>query len=215
MLEGTKHEKAVLVVLAYIIGLTSGFIGFGINDYYQGNTEHKIMISEGEMMEYSNSDLNAETETVLGMSDMASYNLPTENPPETTAGGSVVYEDGQLTAVTENGEVVLSVHVDQLGDAIPDILAAQGHHIEPPVYLVSPEGRYVYFCEQHLGSDDCTNFLFDTESVSIQYVQVNSQAYVSPVSQAASAYWAVDGLHIGEFISESLQSPWKLVEKGE
>ncbi len=208
MLEGTKHEKAVLVVLAYIIGLTSGFIGFGINNYFHDGFRNNMM-DDTDMMEYSDSP-------VLGTSDKAGYVPPSGQPPEGSEGeGTVIYENGQLTAETDEGQMVLSVHIDQLGDTIPETLSVQGHHIEPPVYMASPEGKYVYFCEQHLGADDCTNLLFDSEAVSIQYVQVDDQKFSIPASQAASAYWAVDGLHIGEYTSESVETPWKLIKSTE
>ncbi|MFN3188600.1 MAG: hypothetical protein ACK42D_03625 [Candidatus Paceibacteria bacterium] len=207
MLEGTKHEKAVLVVLAYIIGLTSGFIGFGINNYYQDGVRQATSV-----MEVSGD----EGAPVLGTSDQAGYLPPEENPPQDISyTETVVYEDGQLTAITDVGHMVLSVHVDKLGDTIPEPLSIQGHHIETPIYLASPEGKYVYFCEQHLGADSCTNLLFDSEEISIQYLQVENQKFVTPVSQAASAYWASDGLHIGEFISESLSTPWRLIKKSQ
>ena len=207
MLEGTKHEKAVLVVLAYIIGLTSGFIGFGVNNYYQDNLKSDKLETKQQA---------PQSAPVLGTSDQAGYVPPTEHPPEEEGfSESVVYIDGQLTALTDEGHMVLSVHIDKLGEVIPEPLEIQGHHTQPPIYLASPEGKYVYFCEQHLGEDSCTNLLFDAEAVSIQYLQVEDKKFVTPVSQAATAYWAVDGLHIGEFISESISSPWRLIQKTE
>lgn len=206
MLEGTKHEKIVLVVLAYIIGLTSGFIGFGINNYFHDRFHNNIM-DDNDMMEYRNSP-------VLGAGDKAGYIPPSGQPPKEDGGEeSILYKNGQLTVLTEEGPMVLSVHIDQLGQSIPESLSVQGHHIEPPVYIASPEGKYVYFCEQHLGADDCTNLLFDSEAFSIQYVQVEDKKFSIPASQAASAYWAVDGLHIGEYTSESAEIPWKLIKK--
>jgi len=208
MLEGTKHEKAVLVLLAYIIGLTSGFIGFGINNLYQDSVKY-TEITDSNMVE----EEYEKESPVLGTTNQASY-IP-EAEASSPDSDIVVYENGQLTAHTDEGHMVLSVHVDQLGDTIPESLAIQGHHTAPPVYLSSPEGRYVYFCEQHLGANDCTNLLFDKEAISIQYVQVNNSKFVTPVSQAASAYWAVNGLNIGQFTSESATTPWKLIPKTE
>lgn len=182
MLEGTKHEKAVLVVLAYIIGLTSGFIGFGISDVYRIEATE---ISAAEEVEGDNVDY------------------------------SVYYEDGQLVVQTKEGSVVLSVHIDKLGDEVPETLAIQGHHITPPVYLASPEGRYVYFCEQHLGADNCTNLLFDKETVVIYYIKLEDDTLVTPASMAASAYWSANGLNIGDYASKSPEEPWNLVQKSE
>ncbi len=210
MFEGTKHEKIVLVILAYVIGLTSGFIGFGINDHYQYGSQR--VMGDMDMMEY----FDEEPSSTLPATGRAGYVSPTTQPPEAnTVEADVVYEDGQLLAMTNEGPVVLSVDVEQLGDSIPEALAVQGYHTEPPIFLASPEGKYVYFCEQHLGVDECTNFLFNINDVSIQYVQIEKRKFVSPTSQAASAYWALDGLHIGKYTSESVETPWKLVEKGE
>jgi hypothetical protein len=210
MLEGTKHEKAVLVLLAYIIGLTSGFIGFGINNFYQNESKFSTKHQQKMMEDF---DYAA---PVLRTTDKVGYFPPTGQPPQDGEEVNLVhYENGQLTVSTNDGPIVLSVHVDQLGDNIPELLALQGHHVEPPVYVVSPGGRYVYFCEQHLGVNGCTNLLFDKEAISIQYVQVRNEKLISPVSLAASAYWAAEGLSLGEFISESISTPWKLVPKSE
>ena len=208
MLDGTKHEKAVLVVLAYIIGITSGFIAFGISNIYQNpdkklqyNTEMSLSLPDVSMVELENLGATPEVEGSKRQSEIE--------------GDSVYYRDGQLSIPTKDGAIVLSVHVDMLGDSVPETLVVQGHHIQPPVFLASPEGRYVYFCEQHIGSKDCINLLFDKEAVTIQYVRVENKALITPASMAASAFWAVNGLNIGDYASESSDEPWSLVEKSE
>lgn len=212
MLEGTKHEKVVLVILAYIIGLTSGFIGFGINSYSFNNSHY----GKGEAMPMMDDYPFPNDTPVLGTADKAGYVPPTGQPPtDDMLDQAVTYENGQLIVATNEGYMMLSAHIDKLGDTIPETLAIQGHHTVPPTYLSSPDGRYVYFCEQHLGADDCVNLLFDKNTASIQYIQVENQKFNSSIAQAISVYWVTEGLHIGEYTSISATTPWKLVKNNE
>lgn len=207
MLEGTKHEKAVLIVLAYIIGLTSGFIGFGVSDYYVAES-----VKYTQQVNAAKDEHSALDEVNMANPEQTHDVSPDIQTPIETTNENIIYEDGELSIKTEEGDMILSVHINQLGDVIPDLLVTQGHHIEQPIYLSSPEGRYIYFCEQHLGEDECTNLIFDTESTSIQYVQAQNEKFASPISLAATAYWSVAGLHIGNLHSESATTPWKLVQ---
>jgi hypothetical protein len=227
MLEGTKHEKAVIVILTYIIGFTSGFIAFGVDGYQNDTNLH--MLSQNEVQSVPFYDEMEQDQLLVGSGEENSgqpYDaiqntdqVPLAEVQSETDGELVpmsrpiMYESGQLRVLTKEGPMVLSVHIDQLGETIPSELAFQGHHIEPPVYLPSPKGDYVYFCEQHLGTSNCTNLLFDKEALTIQYLQTDNKKLTTTKEQAASAYWAADGLHIGEFISESLSTPWRLIRK--
>lgn len=199
MLEGTKNEKIVLVILAYVIGLTTGFIGFGISNivYLEYNDQADYEVID---------DLETAGHNLVG------YIPPTSNPPTDVNGSEseIAYKDGYLTIVSDDESLVLSVHTDKLGETIPDLLAEQGHHTVKPIYQLSPDGQYVYFCELHLGATDCTNLIFDKKTVTIQYLQSNQQKLFTSNALATKAFWADDGLHIGDYTSISPTTPWKL-----
>jgi hypothetical protein len=192
-LEGTKHEKAVLVVLAYIIGLTSGFIGFGVTQKYQSApaaAEVVAFIPEGY--------------------------VPPDTPPpsdETMAepGNDVArYEDGKLYAYVHGDRYVLSLSNDIMPVANVEGFATQGIHKKIPTYSTSPDGLYVHFCEQLTDADECTHYIFDTEENLIQPVSFDGKKFITSISEALTAAWNGDTITIGQYSSAAAITPWKL-----
>lgn len=192
-LEGTKHEKAVLVVLAYIIGLTSGFIGFGIAQHYAAEpamAEPTTFIPEG-------------------------YTPPPGPPPSEEAAMSTSeevarYEDGKLYAYVHGDRYVLSLSNEVMPVENVEGFATQGIHEKIPTYSTSPDGRFVYFCEQQTEADECAHFIFDAEADVIQPVQVDGKKFITSVSDALTAAWQGDTITIGTYSSAAAATPWML-----
>ncbi len=193
-LEGTKHEKAVLIVLAYIIGLTSGFIGFGISNHFSGETMEVAVapdfIPEG-------------------------YIPPTGNPPGDTDATETTeevarYEDGKLYAYVNGDRFVLSLSNEVMPVENVEGFATQGIHKKLPVYSASDDKRFVYFCEQQTDADECTHFIFDANENVIQPVSVDGQKFITTISEALTAAWNGDTITIGQYSSASVATPWKL-----
>jgi hypothetical protein len=162
-LEGTKHEKAVLVVISFIIGFTCGLITFGINDARQPTLVYDDV--------YVPMD---ETPTAAPPLDFEGYEAPTGNPPsdemDTDAGDMptsdepVSYENGRLYAKVGEERFVLSLRSDVMEVDNVEGFATQGLHQDLPAYSASPSGEYIYFCEQQTADPECTNFVFDTKA---------------------------------------------------
>jgi hypothetical protein len=217
-MEGTKHEKAVLVVLAYIIGFTSGLIAFGLSQRASAPVEEMVSI-----------DMSAPLPTPA---EVDGYTPPTENPPDYVetetvfpteespvsqseegdvvfADGEVVmYQDGKLYANVSGERYVLSLRSDVMPNTNVEGFSTQGIHVALPKYLASPDGQYVYFCEQHTEVDGCTNFVFDIASNTIQFVNNGGEKLITPASIAENAVWSDSGLTIGTYSSISAATPW-------
>jgi hypothetical protein len=200
-IEGTKHEKVVLIVIAYIIGFTSGFIAFGVVP--------KVPAPLSEMV--------VET-PVDGMGqnpDGSSYELPTENPPEggeqVSQNGITSYEDGKLYATVKGERFVLSLHQDVMENSNVEGFATQGIHTDLPVYSASSDGKYVHFCEQHTEADECSHFIFDTSSNVIMPVSLEGARFVTARAVAETTAWNGDALTVGIYRSADNATPWKLV----
>lgn len=196
-IEGTKHEKAVLVVMAYIIGFTSGFIAFGVTS----------------MGDAAPSAVPAPTNFVP-----ADYTPPTENPPvvsENAPAGNqseiATYEDGKLYATVKGERYVLSLHSDIMDVDNVEGFSTQGIHEALPTYSTSPDGRFVHFCEQQTTEDSCVHFIFDTERNVIQPVSKDGQRYMTTDAVAATAIWSDVGITIGSDSSADASTPWKLI----
>jgi hypothetical protein len=197
-LEGTKHEKAVLIIIAYIIGFTSSFIAFGV------------------MKQYQEAPALLETTQVWP----EGYTPPTEQPPleEVSAADMpaspsemATYEDGKLYATVEGERYVLSLSNDIMDVTNVEGFATQGIHEALPTYSASADGRFVHFCEQQTPADSCTHFVFDASRNVIQPLSLEGKSFITTVNEALSTVWNGDALRIAQYASVSQAEPWKMV----
>lgn len=193
-LEGTKHEKAVLIVLAYIIGITSGFIGFGVT---QNVAEEEVA-----------------TTTIEGTSFIPEgYSSPdTEPPTDSNVQNNEVasYVDGKLYAFVHGESYVLSLSTGIIDSENVEGFSTQGIHKSIPTYSASADGRFVHFCEQQSDADECTHFIFDAEENLIQPVSFSGKRFITNISEALTAAWNGDTITIGMYSSAAAATPWKL-----
>ncbi len=195
-MSGTKHEKTVLIILSYIIGFTSGLMAVNLFSY-SAPIHEPIMI-----------------EAMVDNTESEALEVPTQNPvsevPAVEPVGEIVtYVDGRLYATVGDSKVVLSINVDNLGEEVPEEFVSQGTHISEPFYLSSPDGLYVYFCEQQSTDESCVSYVYDTTSSLIQPVTALSQKIDVSNEEASSATWSEGSLQVGSFVSVSLsETPW-------
>jgi len=182
-LEGTAHEKAVLVILSFIIGLTCGYIAF----YFQQGKEKM-------MTEY--------------------YSVPVTVPamdPTMATPGEVLGEESQQTGITyyqdnflyvesPEGQMVLSVHVDEFGDeGVPDFLTQQGSHVIEPIVVEAPDGSAVFFCESNTSASECNAYVFMSDTATVYAAEVDWEPVVLTTAEAATATWTESGLGVAGF----------------
>ena len=195
-MSGTKHEKTVLIILTYIIGFTSGLMAVNLFSY-------SVPIQEPIMME-----------EIINTPEPEALEVPTQNPVSEVpavepVGEMVTYVDGRLYATVGDSKVVLSISVVSLGEEVPEEFVSQGTHISEPFYLSSPDGLYVYFCEQQGTDESCVSYVYDTTSSLIQPVTALSQKIDVSNEEASIATWSEGSLRVGSFVSvSSSESPW-------
>jgi len=194
-MEGTKHEKALLVILSYIVGLTSGFIAFGLTQSNQ-IIETPVVTSSYEVEAHS----------------ATPEDLDTQVTPE-TAGVNVSYDDGRLI-VNVNGSVqLLSVERSLLNLEAVSFFTKQGTHSVEPVYQLSPDTNFIYFCEQKTVEDSCQSFVYDIQNEMIHYVTTGGSKLLLPRAQAEQIIWEGSTLTHGQSSSDSPVLPWLLTTK--
>ncbi|MDC1205281.1 hypothetical protein N8083_00330 [Candidatus Pacebacteria bacterium] len=181
-----RHEKVVLIVLSYIIGFTTAYIGFGL----------------------SNIDTPAYNRYIG--SDLASFSASTK-AQEAYAGEplSVIMNDRGMF-VTQNGEEIVVSGKLQEG-----IVAGQGFHVAIPFYKVSPTGAYVYYCEQETAQpDSCQEYIYVVAEHSSHPLQISSNKLSASSHASGNFAWTdTDIATYDAFISESQSKPWKLIQK--
>ena len=212
-LEGTKHEKAVLVVISFIIGFTCAFIAFGLNEHHYFDYRFKQHDDDMRFDTVAPSRL---------MPDGSVYTPPTGNPPsnkpaptdtpadDASSSEPVSYVDGKLFAQVGEDRYVLSIQSSEMPNKDVKGFSTQGIHEALPAYKASPDGAYVYFCEQQTKSPECTNLVFDTKSRVIQFVTVDGKKLITPDTDAVAAAWDGNSLTIGTYKSATVDTPWKL-----
>ncbi len=197
-LEGTKHEKALLVILAYIVGMTSGFIAFGLTqDNYQATEAQPIFQTE-ELTEMTSSEDTANEPAIPDKIDTVT---------------AVDYVDGRLQLHFAGETSLLSVEKSQLTAEVITTFSNQGAHVAVPAYTLSPDKKFLYFCEQHSNVDSCNNFVYDIYNKNIHYITTNNTKITTTNEQAKSAVWTSEGkLTILDQLSIDTNIPWKLVK---
>ncbi|MBY0538393.1 hypothetical protein K2P47_03260 [Patescibacteria group bacterium] len=196
-IEGTKHEKAVLVILSYVVGFTAGFIVFGVTQSSPLESAPIINVTEAPA-----------AEMVTGVPEVST----TETPELETSDMSqqVMYTGGRLMANSNGASVLLSAQIQTVDPETAKDLASQGVHESLPQYLASDDGNFIYYCEQHSGEDTCVNFIYQVSDQSIKYVTADGVKLRSTPMDAKAAYWEGATLVIGANRSMTPDTPWKL-----
>lgn len=193
-LEGTKHEKAVLIIVAYIIGFTSGFIAFGLSALYQSNANLAALPT----------DFTPQA---------TPYTPPTSNPPADSESDDVAvasYSDGKLYATIGAEKFVLSISDEVMPNDNVEGFSTQGIHIGLPAFSTSSDGRFIHFCEQKTAEDSCMHFVFDATSNLIQFVAVDGTKLSTSLEEAEAVEWNGNILSIGNYRSIDGNSPWEV-----
>lgn len=188
-MENSRHERAVIVAASYVIGFTSAFIAFGLNQ--ANNANYDLVVNPVE---------NQESVTVA----------PT---PVRSYQASVRIESDGLVVVTENGERLLSARKNS-----PALAASVIASVPQPGFAekiieaeLSRDSEYVYFCEQLVATDEnCSSYVYNIDEDVIYPVIVDGEPYVPTISSHSSA-WSPSGyLNIGGYMSASIETPWIL-----
>jgi len=191
-MEGSIHEKAALVSLAYFIGGLTMFIAFGIN-ISPGLIETTVMPAS------------------VYSSQLRADSTPAKPPAEQSNGVSVTYLDGILKVTTMDGSQALSFNPEVTGMEVTPTFEKQGHHYTEPVWTMSGSGQYIYFCEQQSQANrNCTSFVYDVIRQVIYPVTFAGASSPVPIEMADSAIFDGDILLIGNLRSSSTASPWEL-----
>lgn len=204
-MEGTKHEKAVLVVLSYIVGITSGFIAFGLTQ----NTSALQTISPNIIIEET-------PQTPVASDNMESeFSKPNEMPLEIPSANpvQVTYQDGRLIVDVNGATQILSVERSRLNQEAASYFTKQGMHTIEPIFVLSPDNNFVYFCEQAATTDVCQSLVYDIKNEMINYVSNNGVKVALTRAEAQQVSWQGSLLVSGTNSSDSTATPWLLSTK--
>lgn len=187
---GTRHEQAMLVVLAYVVGFVTAYIAFGMSNY---ETARVVYIESAVPAE---PPVSVVQEALQGQAASAVL---------------AQYADGMLTAKVGEESFVLSVDAAMMGDRVDmSDFTEQGLHDSTPQYTVSPDGRFIFFCEAYQSEGTCRPFMYSVEENVIRHVTFDGQQAEILNEIATTATWNFNLLQIGDYASTGADTSWTL-----
>lgn len=182
-MEGTRHEKAFLVITAYVIGFTTAFIAFAIPSMQSTDT----------------------VETITAAPRAVSSSTAA---PSLSVGKG---EEG-LYAITPTYQRLLSVDRATLSANLIDSAPTSGYYYQIIDAEASRNGQFVYYCEQIDESDDtCDPYVYELATDSLHLVTADGAEVKPEIASHAAAWTDTSELMIDDRISSDPAKPWILV----
>ena len=207
-MDGSRHEKAAIVIASYAIGFVTAFILFTsatisspVDTYvpsFESNSNSasvigSVAVSAPEVVE----------SPVVSVSEF----LEVDDSDEL-----VVYKKGLLEVRRADGERLLSFNPDTSSIKVDLTTLPQGYHYGNISYAVDAKGEYVFFCEKvSKDSETCSGYVYDLKADKINQVSKGGSPVPITLKSASETIWTALGLKIGSHYSESLTTPWIIV----
>jgi hypothetical protein len=195
-MEGTRHERAALVLASYVIGFITAFI------LYANVTSNN-----------PSSFISAPT-TGVNAASVANAVKPANVLRITVVNPiAVTYTNGRLEVVRGEDTNLLSFNPEVAGIAVDTTLLNQGFHFGEIKHKVSPDNSFVFFCErQDVTSTSCLGFVYDVTAGTIYPVVKNGAPVLISATSLATAELSNNGLTIGSNYSANRSAPWVLID---
>lgn len=125
-----------------------------------------------------------------------------ESTPNTIA--AVTFSDVGMFAEVGDEEVVIS------GKLTDSVEPGPGFHVDIPFYEVSPQGNFVYYCEQHSEvPTQCSEYIYSLETHSVHPIKIEGMNVVSTDTSEQNFVWNDDETaSYKEYSSVSAVTPW-------
>jgi hypothetical protein len=204
-IEGTKHEKVVIIVLAYVMGFTAGFICFGISAKFNNAVAPVPLVSVAapQAVEPTESTPTADATEPATVEETVAASPAANN----LGVASVTYTEGKLQAGIGANTYLLSMKTDSLDSTEKAEFKKQGTHTDIPAYSVSPDNNWIFFCEQQTTDDSCNAFMFDVANNVIKYVSADGKKLSVTAAVAKAATWSDKGFTLDGKTSTDATNP--------
>lgn len=201
-MEGSRHEKAALISVAYLLGAVTIFIG------YQTTIKPTGISNTGYV---SVPTLSA---SVITATKQVPVTPQTQAVSTGDAASNVSYANGVLAIQTEFGNVILSYNPAVSGLEASDEFKNQGIHTGPLVFRVAPGDTNVFFCEQKNDTDACSAFIYNSLTDRVYPVQVDSVATPFTRAEIERSAWLGQNFSLPGYTVVSPDKPWLLLTSG-
>ncbi len=193
-MEGSRHERAVIVAISYVIGFTAAFLLYAAHS------------------DFSNEDNGYLNESASLPAAVIQSDFSTGNTEISSAIGKVNYTDGKLEYLSNTGTRLLSFNPDITGFSKLKNLEQQGTHTRDIFYSVSDDNKQVFFCENGTREIDyCKGYIYSVEEDLIYPITENGTFPIFTSEEASEAIWSSGQLLIKNSYSANKLEPWLFI----
>ncbi len=146
-MEGTRNEKVLLIVSAYVIGFITAYIAYGL-----AYTPHNDFVLSAAVQATTIAEVEPTPQVVGAVSDETSFAVTPD-----------------ALTVTVNGETrLISINASQLTEEQILEVGTPGIHTAVSEVELSPDGNELYFCEQAPRETTCTEYVYSIPDGTVQ-----------------------------------------------
>jgi len=187
-LEGSRHEKIIITIAAYVIGLSTGFIAFGLST---PQVELDDIYIDEPISEFIDEDSNSSTE------------------PSVDEQLQVILNDRGLYVAQDGHRNLISANQASLLAATSALKPTNGLYYDIIGTMLSPDDNFIYFCEQLAALDTtCDPFVYDIDANLLHRV-IQPDGTKAVDIETHSARWMSDGNLVSNYFTSSYPAqPW-------
>lgn len=198
-MEGSRHEKATLISVAYLLGALTIFIG------YQSTTVQTSQTLPSDVA----SVISTQSAAVITASE--SIPVTTETVDWVDPNSAVSYQNGVLAITNDFGRKILSYNPVVSGLEAGAEFSAQGTHTESLIFNVATGDTYVFFCERKEDTASCVPYMYDSVTDRVYDVTVDSLPSLFTKDQATRSLWTGNTFTVPGYTVVDNDKPWLLL----
>ena len=183
--EGSRHERAAITIVAYIIGFTTAYIAFGVTQLHP---------SVPNILPVKNS-----AAVVQATAQKSVKTTKTVNSAELTPAG--------LFAVVNGKErIVSATQASPANGTLPE-----GYNVSIEDYAMSPDGMYLYYCEVPSKKvNSCRPYVYSVADDTVYPLTQNGARVAFPTDTPKASWNTAGMLRAGGMVSLSADHPWQM-----
>ena len=189
-----RRQIRVVAIVSFIFGIALGALLFGCEH------DNISALPIKESVSVPSASLRSSSET-----SGAKEFRPTFYREEAV---SIIEKEDGLYALVRGEERLLSVKNVSAATEL-----TEGVYEEIVSKSVSPNGYYIYFCQQVTADAACINYLYDVLNEGLYRIEHDDSTLVTD-TQTLSQRWGSDGrLQINDLVSAQAITPWLMVHE--
>ena len=186
-----KHERATLIVFAYIIGFTTAYIAYALTPSAPAPT-------------YTAVPQPTAPAVVTTPNRVAGVSAREATPRQYQSVEAEMTGEGLFAILDGQSRILSAQAIRATGQA--------GFHDEVIAYAPSPDNQFIAYCVRQTGmSASCNPYVYDVAADVVRKAKlINSSAELIVPTTQAEVSWQGGLLTVGDYIADGVDTPWQL-----